>query len=142
MSDLTPTSGSAVSPGWYPDPTGKPGQTYWDGSAWLVSQPQPSYAPSPNGGQFQGTAPAWTTTKTLALASVWVGGISIIVDFFFGMGIIFGAAGLVAGLVALNRAKKYHEPTPGLAKAGVILSGISVAFGLVWGLLFFFVMAS
>jgi hypothetical protein len=87
-------------------------------------------------------APAWTTTKTLALASVWVGGISIIVDFFFGMGIIFGAAGLVAGLVALNRAKKYHEPTPGLAKAGVILSSISVAFGLVWGLLFFFLMAS
>jgi Protein of unknown function (DUF2510) len=22
------------SAGWYPDPTGKPGQMYWDGEAW------------------------------------------------------------------------------------------------------------
>jgi Protein of unknown function (DUF2510) len=35
-------------PGWYPDPTGKPGQMYWDGHAWQSAIPattRPAYAP-------------------------------------------------------------------------------------------------
>jgi hypothetical protein len=35
-------------PGWYPDPTGKPGQMYWDGQAWQSAIPattRPAYAP-------------------------------------------------------------------------------------------------
>jgi hypothetical protein len=36
--------------GWYPDPTGKPGQKYWDGQAWHDAAPataSPAYAPTP-----------------------------------------------------------------------------------------------
>lgn len=36
--------------GWYPDPTGKPGQAYWDGRAWHNAAPattSPAYAPTP-----------------------------------------------------------------------------------------------
>lgn len=34
--------------GWYPDPTGNPGQMYWDGRQWLVSTPAaPSPGPTP-----------------------------------------------------------------------------------------------
>jgi hypothetical protein len=29
------------SAGWYPDPTGKPGQMYWDGEAWHTTGPVP-----------------------------------------------------------------------------------------------------
>ncbi|ODR17477.1 hypothetical protein BHQ23_26260 [Mycobacterium gordonae] len=25
---------AAIPPGWYPDPSGQPGQRYWDGAAW------------------------------------------------------------------------------------------------------------
>jgi uncharacterized protein (UPF0333 family) len=30
---------SARSPGWYPNPSGAPGQLYWDGQQWTVTQP-------------------------------------------------------------------------------------------------------
>ena len=40
--------------GWYPDPTGKPGNVYWDGGAWQATLPatsgaveQPATGPSP-----------------------------------------------------------------------------------------------
>jgi Protein of unknown function (DUF2510) len=37
--------------GWYPDPSGKPGQMYWDGQAWQAPPTPPGYAhfPSPPG---------------------------------------------------------------------------------------------
>ena len=34
-------------PGWYPDPTGKPGQMYWDGQAWQTPPTPPAYAHTP-----------------------------------------------------------------------------------------------
>jgi hypothetical protein len=33
-------------PGWYPDPSGAPGQAYWDGQRW---QPPPAAGPTPWG---------------------------------------------------------------------------------------------
>lgn len=43
-------------PDWYPDPSGQPGQMYWDGEAWHTprpaDQPPPETAtPPPPGGQ-------------------------------------------------------------------------------------------
>jgi hypothetical protein len=34
-------------PGWYPDPSGKPGQMYWDGQRWRTHTPPPAAAPAP-----------------------------------------------------------------------------------------------
>jgi hypothetical protein len=36
-------------PGWYPDPTGGPGQRYWDGAQWQAPPP-PAPMPPPYGG--------------------------------------------------------------------------------------------
>jgi TM2 domain-containing membrane protein YozV len=36
--------------GWYPDPSGGPGQTYWDGRQWVASPSGQSPAPAPFGG--------------------------------------------------------------------------------------------
>ncbi|MEB4210980.1 DUF2510 domain-containing protein [Mycobacterium sp. 94-17] len=41
--------------GWYPDPSGKSGQMYWDGQRWRTDNPAPAAAPGP-----ENTArPAW-----------------------------------------------------------------------------------
>jgi hypothetical protein len=42
-------SGSTPQPpaGWYPDPSGKPGQMYWDGQRWRTETPPPAAAPAP-----------------------------------------------------------------------------------------------
>lgn len=38
-------------PGWYPDPSGAPGQCYWDGRNWIAAQPSvPATAPVPEPG--------------------------------------------------------------------------------------------
>lgn len=31
---LVPAPPAAIPPGWYPDPSGQPGQRYWDGARW------------------------------------------------------------------------------------------------------------
>ncbi len=36
-----------VSPGWYPDPSGAPGQRYWDGTAWGPIAATPAAPPAP-----------------------------------------------------------------------------------------------
>jgi hypothetical protein len=38
------------SPGWYPDPSGKPGQMYWDGERWSTDVPATTPAVAPYGG--------------------------------------------------------------------------------------------
>lgn len=42
-------SGSAIPPGWYQDPTGKPGQMYWDGEQWAANATTPGAAATPLG---------------------------------------------------------------------------------------------
>ncbi len=37
-------------PGWYPDPTGGPGQRYWGGAQWQAPPPPPAPMPPPYGG--------------------------------------------------------------------------------------------
>jgi len=37
-------------PGWYPNPTGGPGQQYWDGQQWHAPPPVPAAAVAPYGG--------------------------------------------------------------------------------------------
>jgi Protein of unknown function (DUF2510) len=50
-------------PGWYPDPSGKPGQMFWDGQAWQSAIPattRPAYAPPQ---QASDTRPPPTRSK-------------------------------------------------------------------------------
>ncbi|SKS10692.1 Protein of uncharacterised function (DUF2510) [Mycobacteroides abscessus subsp. bolletii] len=35
----------SAAPGWYPDPSGAPGQRYFDGTNWTVTAPPPPPAP-------------------------------------------------------------------------------------------------
>jgi Protein of unknown function (DUF2510) len=57
--------------GWYPDPTGKPGQKYWDGQAWtdipapeIPATPKAGWYPDPSGkhGQMYWDGEGWHTT--------------------------------------------------------------------------------
>jgi hypothetical protein len=40
--DLTPRPAGPPPPGWYPDPSGAPGQRYWDGRTWTQWSNPPS----------------------------------------------------------------------------------------------------
>jgi TM2 domain-containing membrane protein YozV len=44
-------------PGWYPDPSGGPGQRYWGGTEWLDPSPAPPPAAGPYGAAPYGGAP-------------------------------------------------------------------------------------
>ncbi|MBN7355481.1 Mpr protein [Mycobacteroides abscessus subsp. abscessus] len=41
----------SAAPGWYPDPSGAPGQRYFDGTNWTVTAPPPPPAPAPKKGR-------------------------------------------------------------------------------------------
>ncbi len=45
------------SAGWYPDPSGQPGQRYWDGEQWHTNAPAASSGVAPYGGAPYGGAP-------------------------------------------------------------------------------------
>jgi uncharacterized RDD family membrane protein YckC len=75
-------SGPSTPAGWYPDPSGDPGQRWWDGSQWTdqVQQPQPGTAWSRAGGSgapYNPGVPYLVTdqstgeTHFLTLASFW-----------------------------------------------------------------------
>ena len=51
------TSEQQPSAGWYPDPSGKPGQMYWDGQQWQTNVPAAAPAVAPYGGAPHGGAP-------------------------------------------------------------------------------------
>lgn len=71
--------------------------------------PPPGYYSPPQ--PLQSTAPNWTTTKTMALFAMVVGGLSFLLDFFFGIGIALAVPAAVVGFLAWRRAKRYNEPT-------------------------------
>lgn len=66
-----------LSPGWYPDPSGKPGTLYWDGRAWrtaslpIASPPSPDPNPAKWGGRL--TQLPWILGIAVALGLVILG---------------------------------------------------------------------
>ncbi|MFZ0904944.1 MAG: NINE protein [Mycobacterium sp.] len=75
-------------PGWYPDPSGGPGQRYWDGQQWQAAgAPQPSaavapYGAAPYGGMNYGVdaygRPLSDKSKLVAgLLQIFLGGLGI-----------------------------------------------------------------
>jgi TM2 domain-containing membrane protein YozV len=51
------TTEQQPSAGWYPDPSGKPGQMYWDGQQWHANVPAATPGVAPYGGAPYGGAP-------------------------------------------------------------------------------------
>jgi hypothetical protein len=83
---------------------------------------QPPYGQAPYGQQPYGQPPygqpyAASKTNTLAI-------ISLVAAFFC------SPAGLACGIVALNQMKRTGEGGRGLAIAGIVISGLSLAFGV------------
>jgi hypothetical protein len=99
--------------------------------------PQHGAYPQPAGS----TAPPWTTTKTMGLYSLIIGGVSFLLDFLCGVGVVTALIAGVVGFLAYNRAKKYNEPT-GMAVGGMVVSGLAFAFGSLWFIFFGFAMMS
>jgi hypothetical protein len=68
--------------GWYPDPTGKPGQKYWDGQAWS-DIPAPDIPATTQGrrwGRVIGDTPLiWNKQLILSLAAIVAIGVLVIV---------------------------------------------------------------
>lgn len=80
----------------------------------------PPPGPSPYGGYPQSRG-----TNGLAIASL----VCALLGWICGIGPIVG---LVLGIIALNQIKKTGQEGRGLALAGVIISGISIALIVIW----------
>src|SRR5688572_23208822 len=78
--------GSSQPPGWYPDPSGAPGQRWWDGTQWggPFGQSPPPVGPSP------GSPNPWQRFRALPKAAQVV---SWVVVVFVAMGIIGSIGG-------------------------------------------------
>ncbi|BBX44370.1 TM2 domain-containing protein [Mycobacterium cookii] len=69
--------------GWYPDPSGGPGQRFWDGRQWVAAPPVPAPAVAPFGGVgYHGVdasgRPLSDKSKLVAgLLQLFLGGIGI-----------------------------------------------------------------
>jgi hypothetical protein len=122
ISDTLPTasfaSGATSAPGWYADPSGRPGFRYFDGNQWTdqfssVSQ-QPPHQPRLRAGQKTGT-------NQLAIWSL----ISSLVGFACGIGSIVG---IVLALVALNQISRTAQRGRGLAISGLLVGVASLIF--------------
>lgn len=93
---------------------------------------QPPPPPSPGGYGYPppapspyGAYPQPVGTNGLAIASL----VCSLVGLFCGIGPIVG---LVLGIIALNQIKKTGQDGRGMALAGVIISGISIALIVIW----------
>jgi hypothetical protein len=76
------TSEQQPSAGWYPDPSGKPGQTYWDGQRWHTNVPAATSGAAPYGGAAYGVdaygRPLSDKSKlTAGLLQIFLGGFGV-----------------------------------------------------------------
>jgi hypothetical protein len=76
------TSEQQPSAGWYPDPSGKPGQTYWDGQRWHTNVPAATSGVAPYGGAAYGVdaygRPLSDKSKlTAGLLQIFLGGFGV-----------------------------------------------------------------
>ena len=82
--------------------------------------PPPSYTPAPTPEQPYSAQPYGAQAKTNVLAII-----SLVAAF------VFPLAGIVTGHIALSQIRKTGEQGRGLAKAGLILSYVFVALGII-----------
>lgn len=118
----------AAEPGWYPDPSGRPGQIYWDGQQW-VPPASPPQKPVPAALRRRWTS-LRTRTKIAALAAVvaipvftvWVA-IGVADSFFGSSG---GAPGSSSGKRLTRRASRMALMIPPRAIPLVFLAAKKV----------------
>jgi hypothetical protein len=122
--------------GWYADPSGDPGQKYWDGQNWQqAAVPQPAVDQQVIRAAMAENRSIWVTNG-LAAWSLVIGAIGFLMNFLFGAGVFFGGIGGVIALVAFNKSKTLNGQGRGLSIASLVLNGLVVAFGLiVWVIL-------
>lgn len=115
---------SASSPqppaGWYPDPSGRPGQMYWDGQRWRTDTPPPAAPSTP----WQTDRPTWEKGR----------------GFWSGLSrkakiILAGGAGLVVAIVVVmigtSTSGPSGQPSPGQPASGSHSSAYNQ--GYEWG---------
>lgn len=99
------TDGTNAPAAWYPDPTGQPGQRYWDGAAWTeqtrasdaVETPPPEEGPTTTTTPPEYTSPGGGSTSAGAASTTSAMGTNVDVSAFFrntprGLLIVFIAA--------------------------------------------------
>ena len=117
--------------GWYADPSGNPGQKYWDGQSWQqAAVPQPAVDQQVIRAAMAENRSIWVTNG-LAAWSLVIGGVGFLLNFLFGMGAFLGGFGLILSFVAFNKSKRLNGQGRGLSIAGLVVNGLVVAFGLI-----------
>ena len=124
-------------PGWYPDPSGLPGQKYWDGSAWILQQPQAQYAGGP-----AKLGPSVWATNAMALYSLGIGAISLPLLAMCGAGMFTALISGVVGWLALQKSKQLGGVGRTMALWGIGLSVTAVVIGAIGFMVFGGAMAS
>jgi hypothetical protein len=118
-------------PGWYPDPSGLPGQKYWDGSAWILQQPQAQYAGGP-----AKLGPSVWATNAMALYSLGIGGVSYLLLFFCGAGTFTAIISGAIGWIALKKSNQLGGVGRGMALWGIGLSIGAFVIGVIGFMVF------
>jgi hypothetical protein len=136
-------------PGWYPDPEGKPGERWWNGSAWSDSRrgagaPQssvppviysadnpPPQAPDPYGRPF----PGYTGTARTALAidaranrNAVIGLITGVIALFFNVLGALGPIAIVFSALGVARARRLKEQ--GVTNNSMVVALIGLGAGI------------
>lgn len=122
---------SAATPGWYPDPTGTPGERYWDGQTWTEQTrtlPAPPMGVMPGSYSMGGGVPR----NGMGTASLVMGILGIVI-----LPIVFSVLAIIFGSVGIGRANRGEATNKGAATAGVVLGIIGIVLGLIVGFVFF-----
>jgi hypothetical protein len=115
--------------GWYADPSGNPGQKYWDGQNWQVAAvAQPASQDDIRAAMAENRS-IWVTNG-LACWSLVIGLVGFFMNFLFGAGIIFGGFGGFIAFIAFNKSKKTGQGR-GLSTTALVVNGLVAAFGLI-----------
>lgn len=121
------TSGSTTPPGWYPDPSGKPGQTYWDGRQW-VTDSTASGAASPPLGKGGGLSRNGKILIAVGAGLVAVVGIAVIIAVATGSGGIGQSRAYQDGYeFGINNAPLIGEGPAGYNSGEILCGGTASA---------------
>ena len=128
MTDEPPTTPA----GWYPDPSGAPGQRYWDGTAWTDQEAPPtSTQPQPATEVLAHGAPPRNGLGIAALILGIIGAISGLIPLLFWIAGTLGVIGLILGFVGRARAKRGEATNGRTALWGIITSAIALILSIV-----------
>jgi hypothetical protein len=132
--------------GWYPDPSGAPGQKYWDGTQWQGAGVSPTaVSPDQVGQQIrQAMAENRSTmaTNAMALYSLVIGIVACLLLFLCGVGAAVAIPGGIVGFIALNKSKTVNGAGKNMAIWGLVLNGGAFVIGAIIGIVILGGMAS